>query len=29
MIISDRADRSDSEGLMEYVGHEVGQRTSI
>ena len=29
MVISDRADRSDPGDLMEYAGHEVGQRTSI
>ena len=29
MVISDRADRSNPGGLMEYAGHAMGWRTSI
>ena len=29
MVISDRPDRSNPGGLMEYVGHKIGWRTSI
>ena len=29
MVISDRADRSDPGGLMEYAKHTMRQRTSI
>ena len=29
MVTSDRTDRSDPGGLMEYAGHEVGRCTSI